>query len=246
MSSSMADAIRERMDSALERIEQAAAGVGRQPGDVRLVVVTKAQPLEAAQSAVEAGAKILGENYPEEAVEKIEALAEYPNVQWHMIGHLQSRKAKLVVAHFDMLHSLDSLRLAEKLERLLAEAGRELPVLLEFNVGEEESKYGWQAAREDTWGQLAGQVEPILALPHLKVQGLMTMPPLSDNPEDSRPYFVKLRRLRDFLAGQFPQSDWGELSMGTSADYEIAVQAGATYVRLGEAILGPRHYPGRQ
>ncbi len=242
MSSTTTDEIRSRMEAARKRIGQAAVSAGREPGDVRLVVVTKAQPLEAARAAIQAGAKILGENYPEEAVEKIEALREDVGVQWHMIGHLQSRKAKLVATHFAMLHSLDSLRLAEKLERLLAESGRRLPALLEFNVGEEESKYGWQAAHEEDWAQLAAEIEPILALPHLEVHGLMTMPPLSENPEDSRPYFVKLRRLRDFLAGRFPQSDWRELSMGTSADYPIAVQEGATYVRLGEAIVGPRNY----
>ncbi len=243
MSSSKTDEIKSRMDIALERIARAASGAGRDPGEVRLVVVTKAQPLEYARAAIEAGARILGENYPEEAVKKIETLAAYSDVEWHMIGHLQSRKARLVVEHFDMLHSLDSLRLAEKLERLLAETGHRLPVLLEFNVGEEESKSGWQAAREDDWEQLAAQVEPVLALPHLEARGLMTMPPLSANPEDSRPYFDRLRRLRDFLSGRFPDVHWRELSMGTSADYEVAVQEGATYVRLGEAILGPRSYP---
>ncbi len=233
------------MDAALERIARAAASAGRDPGSLQLVVVTKAQPLAYAQAAVQAGARVLGENYPEEAVKKIEALESYSDVQWHMIGHLQSRKARLVVEHFDMLHSLDSLHLAEKLDRLLAETGRKLPVLLEFNVGAEESKYGWQAAHESDWDALAGQIEPLLALPNLEVRGLMTMPPLSQESEDARPYFVKLRNLRDFLAKQFPQTQWGELSMGTSADYEIAVQEGATYVRLGEAILGPRSYPNR-
>ncbi len=245
MSSTTTDEIHDRLDAALQRIAKAAASAGRNPSDARLVVVTKAQPLESARMAIEAGAKILGENYPEEAIEKIETLADYPGVQWHMIGHLQSRKARLVVEHFDMLHSLDSLHLAEKLERLLAEMGKQLPALLEFNVGEEESKYGWQAACEDDWGALAGQIEPVLTLPHLEVRGLMTMPPLGEQPENSRPYFAKLRRLRDFLAARFPQTVWRELSMGTSADYEAAVQEGATYVRLGEAILGPRSYPNR-
>lgn len=233
------DRIRRNLEDTLARIERAAAASGRKAGEVRLVVVTKAQPLEVVKAAVAAGARDLGENYPEEALEKILELQGQP-VHWHMIGHLQSRKARIVVEHFQMLHSLDSLRLAEKLERILAEAGKTLPILLEFNVGGEESKFGWQAWREDEWEQLLPEISQVTTLPHLRVCGLMTMPPLFTNPEQTRPYFQRLRRLRDYLAGALKKVEWKELSMGTSSDYEAAIAEGATLVRIGQAILGPR------
>jgi pyridoxal phosphate enzyme (YggS family) len=157
-----------------------------------------------------------------------------------MIGHLQSRKAKIVAAHFDMMHSLDGLSLAEKLNRLLAETGRQLPVLLELNVGEEESKSGWRVRDEADWSRLLPDVEVILQLKQLQVRGLMTMPPLEMEAEQARPYFARLRALRDRLQQTFPVCDWRELSMGTSADFEVAIEEGATYVRIGQAVLGPR------
>jgi len=232
--------IRQNLERVYGRIEQAAAVSGRQGGDVRLVVVTKSQPVEVVTAAVQAGARLLGENYPEESVAKIEALKDCAGLEWHMIGHLQSRKARLVSEHFDALHSLDSLHLAGKLERLLAERDRVLPVLLEFNVGGEESKSGWQAWDESRWDDLLADVAAVLALPHLQVRGLMTMPPLELEPEAVRTYFARLRRLRDYLASHFPAGIWNELSMGTSGDYEVAIQEGATYVRIGQAILGSR------
>jgi pyridoxal phosphate enzyme (YggS family) len=159
-----------------------------------------------------------------------------------MIGHLQSRKVKYVVEHFDMMHSLDSLRLAEKLDRSLGEAGKRLPVLLEVNVGNEASKHGWDIERPEDFSTFCRDIESILQLPHLNVRGIMGMPPLPDRPEDARPYFVQIRELRDRLAGIFKEGNWDELSMGTSSDYEVAVQEGATLVRVGEAIVGPRRY----
>jgi PLP dependent protein len=232
--------IRDRYQQTLEHIAATARASGRDPETVRLVVVTKAQPLEVVQAAVQAGARLLGENYPEESVSKILSFGPEIGVEWHMIGHLQSRKARLVIEHFDLLQSLDSLKLAERLDRMAAEAGRILPIMLEFNVGGEESKYGWPAARETDWPALYPQVESILGLAHLEVRGLMTMPPLETNPEEARVYFRTLRLLRDHLAARYPQADWRELSMGTSADYEVAVQEGATLVRIGTAILGSR------
>jgi pyridoxal phosphate enzyme (YggS family) len=232
--------IRERYQRTLERIAAASRASGRASESVRLVVVTKAQPLEVVQAAVQAGARILGENYPEESINKILSLGIESGVEWHMIGHVQSRKARLVVEHFALLHSLDSLKLAERLNRMAVDAGRLLPVLLEFNVGGEESKYGWSAAREAGWPAFLPEVEEILGLSNLRVRGLMTMPPLETDPADARIYFQTLRRLRDQLASRYPQADWCELSMGTSADYEVAVQEGATLVRIGTAILGSR------
>jgi pyridoxal phosphate enzyme (YggS family) len=153
---------------------------------------------------------------------------------------VQSRKASLIPANFALLHSLDSLKLAIRLDRLAAQAGRALPVLLEFNVGEEASKNGWIASDESRWADLLREMDMVLKLDHLTVRGLMTMPPLFENPERTRPYFQKLRRLREFLAQNFPTADWSELSMGTSADFEAAVEEGATLVRVGTAIVGPR------
>ena len=234
--------IRENYQATLDHIASAARKSNRQPEDVRLVVVTKSQPVEVAQAAIEAGVRILGENYAEEGVTKIQSLHGQTGVEWHMIGHVQSRKARLVVDHFALLHSLDSLKLAQRLNRFAAESNRTLPVLLEFNTGGEESKSGWNASEESKWNTLFPEVQSILELPNLSVRGLMTMPPLGSNAETSRPFFIHLRLLRDRLARQFAQADWHELSMGTSADYAVAVEEGATLVRVGTAIVGARTY----
>ena len=232
--------IHERYQRVLERIESAAQGSGRDPQAVRLVVVTKAQPLAVVQAAVVAGVRVLGENYAEEAVEKITALRNESEVEWHMIGHVQSRKADLVAEHFTILHSLDNLKLATRLDHSCAELGRILPTLLEFNVGGEESKFGFPAWNEKRWPDLAPEIASILQLPHLCVCGLMTMPPYFEDAEKSRPYFQRMRHLQEFLTKYFPQAEWCELSMGTSADFEVAIQEGATYVRVGQAIVGLR------
>ncbi len=191
------------------------------------------------EAAFEIGARTFGENYAEESIPKIEALRR-EQVEWHMIGHVQSRKAALVAEHFALVHSVDSLKLANRLDRAAAELGRDLPVLLEYNVGGESGKGGWTAAEESQWPGLLPDAEAIVALPRLQVRGLMTMPPLSPDHEASRVYFSRLRRLRDYLARRLPQASWDELSMGTSADYPVAVEEGATLVRIGQAILGPR------
>ena len=238
----LVDTIRENYHSTLDHIATAARKGGRTPEDIRLVVVTKSQPLEVVQAAIEAGIRILGENYPEEGVTKIQSLPGQSGVEWHMIGHVQSRKARIVAEHFELLHSLDSLKLAQRLDRFAAESGRVLPVLLEFNVGGEETKSGWDASNDSQWGFLHPDVQSILDLPNLRVHGLMTMPPLETDPEDSRRFFRRLRLLRDHLASTFTGADWRELSMGTSADYTIAVEEGATLVRVGTAIVGARKY----
>lgn len=234
--------IRERYLNTLDLISSAAKKAGRDPESVKLVVVTKSQPVEIVRAALEAGAKILGENYAEEGVTKLQSLREFSAVEWHMIGHVQSRKAQLVAANFNLMHSLDSLKLAKRLDRFSAEAGRKLPVLLEFNVGGEESKGGWSAWDEARWSELLADVSEVLALPNLQVRGLMTMPPLGSTAEFSRPFFQRLRRLQEFLAAQFSQADFSELSMGTSSDFETAVEEGATFVRVGTAIVGARNY----
>jgi hypothetical protein len=235
----MLSSIRERYLHTLDQIAKAAAGSGRIPEEVRLVVVSKTQPLEVIRAAIAAGISMFGENYAEEALGKIAALKE-TEVEWHMIGHVQSRKADIIARNFSMLHSLDSSKLAEKMERICSELNRTLPVLLEFNVSGEESKFGFSAWEENHWSDLKPDIEKILSFSHLHVNGLMTMPPLFEDPERTRPYFQRLRKLRNYLANQFPQVQWQELSMGTSVDYIAAIQEGATFVRVGKAILGPR------
>jgi len=242
MDESFVLSICERYERVINQIATAARRSGRDPHEIRLVVVTKSQPVEVVQAAIKAGITRLGENYAEEATAKMAALGEESEVEWHMIGHVQSRKAELVAAHFAMLHSLDGLKLAERLDRFCGVVGRILPVLLEFNVSGEESKFGYPAWDERCWPELLPEIEALLRFPHLQIRGLMTMPPYFEQVEQARPYFQGLRRLRDFLAVQFPQGQWRELSMGTSSDFDIAIQEGATVVRVGQAILGPRSY----
>lgn len=240
--SELVKSIREKYEATLDAIAEAARRSGRPANQVKLVVVTKTQTLETVQAAIAAGAKILGENYPEEGAMKIQSLENFSAVEWHMLGHVQSRKAQIVAQRFDFMHSLDSLKLANRLNRFCGEAGRTLPVLLEFNLGGEESKSGWLAVDEANWRELASEIQQVSALANLQIRGLMTMPPLGAQAEDSRPYFQKLRRLQEFLKRQFPQLSFDELSMGTSADFEVAVEEGATLVRVGSAIVGPRQY----
>lgn len=223
----------------LERIGRAAQAAGRDPEAVKLVVVTKGQPLQAVQEVVAAGARCLGENYVEEALPKIQSLGG-EDLEWRMIGHLQSRKARQVAEWFSWVDALDSLKLAQRLERFADELGRRLPVLLEFNVSGEESKFGWPAWQEEAWPALVEQLGPVSELAHLELHGLMTMPPFFDQPERVRPYFQRLRRLQAYLAHQLPACDWSELSMGMSGDFETAIQEGATLVRIGTAIMGAR------
>jgi pyridoxal phosphate enzyme (YggS family) len=223
-----------------EKILKAAHSVDRKPEDVQLVVVSKMHSLESIQAAIQAGARKFGENYAEEAIVKIEQIPHRAGLEWHMIGHIQSRKARLVSDHFDMVHSIDSLRIAERLNVFREGNIHPLPVLLEMNLSGEESKYGWSAQDEGRWEELLPEIVKVVALPNLKVMGLMTMPPLFDNPELTRPFFKLIVKFRDFLRTKMPGLDWEELSMGTSNDYEIAIQEGATILRIGQAILGPR------
>jgi pyridoxal phosphate enzyme (YggS family) len=232
--------IREKYLFILEQIRQAAVSTGRKADEVNLVVVSKAQPLTVIEAAVEAGIRTFGENYPEEGCEKIAHFKGIEGLEWHMIGHLQSRKARLVAESFQWLHSLDSLHLAEKLNTILNEMSKTLPVLVEMNVSGEESKFGWPAWDESHWIDLLPAIEKLLQFPQLNIRGLMTMPPLGEDAGQARPYFGKLRRLRDFLERRLPGIKMPELSMGTSADFLAAVMEGATMVRVGQSILGER------
>jgi len=224
------------------RIADAALRTGRDPAQIRLVAVTKTLSTDRIGAAYALGLRHFGENRVEEAAGKVSALP--PDITWHMIGHIQSRKAKQVVQLMHCIHSVDSLRLAVRLDRLSVRRLSPLPVLLEINVAGESSKSGFPAAR---WSadpherqSLFSGIGQLLALPHLKVEGLMTIAPIVAEAEQARPVFASLRRLRDELGSQFPGSDWPHLSMGMTDDFEIAIEEGATIVRIGRAIFGQR------
>ncbi len=225
-----------------ERIAAAATRAGRSPDEVTLVAVTKMQPPDVIQAAYELGLRHFGENRVGEAEAKVGHLPG--DITWHMIGHIQSRKAKLVTPLFNVVHSVDRAKIARRLDRYSKERPTPLPILLECNVSGEASKYGFDADRwpedEPQRAHLLAAIEEILALPHVEVQGLMTMAPIVADAEQARPVFSRLRRLRDELAARFPQAGWRHLSMGMTDDFEIAIEEGATMIRVGRAIFDPQ------
>lgn len=224
------DAVARNVQTVLDNIRQAALRAGRRPESVRLIAATKTVSPDRVRSAIEAGVRILGENRLQEALPKITAVGDCEGVAWHFIGRLQRRKVKAVVGRFQMIHSVDSLDLAVEINRRAAEAGLVQAVLMEVNVGEEATKGGVVPTA------VAEAVATIKDLPNLSLQGLMAVPPLSTDPEAARPYF---RRLRE-LALSLPYEGMKELSMGMSQDYAVAVEEGATMVRVGTAIFGAR------
>ncbi len=227
--------ITENIASVRERLAAACHRAGRNPEDVRLVAVSKTVPPEGIREAYAAGLRDFGENRVQEAQSKHGALSDL-QITWHLIGHLQTNKAKPACGIFRWVHSVDSLRLAERLDSAANTPGKRLPVLLEINLGGEESKSG---VREDAMIELARQVA---ALPHLELRGLMTIPPFLDDPEEVRPFFARLAALaRRIDAERLPKISMRELSMGMSHDFEVAVEQGATMVRIGTAIFGSRH-----
>lgn len=240
MNISLRNQIKASYDLVLNTIEKYSHHHDSGSNPVRLVVVTKKHSIDTIYAAIDAGIREFGENYAEEAVEKINAIGRVKGLTWHMIGHIQSRKADLVAKHFDFVHSVDSFKLATRLERFASKNNRVLPVLLECNVSGEESKNGFPAFEKNYWTALFPEVEMISQLPHLELRGLMTMPPLYDEPENTRPSFKMLHLLRDYLAERITHVNWSELSMGTSSDYKIALEEGATLIRVGSAIMGPR------
>ncbi|HET9223693.1 MAG TPA: YggS family pyridoxal phosphate-dependent enzyme [Roseiflexaceae bacterium] len=250
------ESIATRLAVVQERIAAAARRAGRSATEITLVGVTKTQPFAVAAEALAAGLTHFGENRVQEAEEKIAALdRERPQITWHLIGHLQRNKAKKAAALFDMIHSVDSLRLAEALARGWgSETARTpipqppspipLPVLLQVNVSGEDSKEGFALAgwerQPAVLDAFLAEVEALLALPQLRVRGLMTIAPWSADPEQARPTFRAARRMRDMLARRFPQADWSAVSMGMTDDFEVAIEEGATIVRVGRAIFGER------
>lgn len=229
------DGLTERLALVRQRIETSATRCGREPEDVTLIAVSKTHPPEILRRAIEAGVLDLGENRVQEADAKITEVGR-ERARWHLIGHLQANKARRAVALFDVVHSLDSASLARRLDRLCAASSREeLPVLIQVDLAGEETKSG---VDED---ELPRMVEAVVACERLRLSGLMTLPPFFEDAELARPYFRRLRELRDALAsrGNFGPLR-GELSMGMSHDFEVAIEEGATMVRVGTAIFGAR------
>ncbi len=222
------------------RMAAAAARVKRDPHEITLMAVTKTVEPERIRQAYEAGLRVFGENRVQEFAEKQEALQELKDAEWHLIGHLQSNKAKKAVEAFQAVDSVDSLRLAEKLNEAAKQLGRTLPVLLEIKVSDEESKAGVEMDSPELEELLLGAAK----LEHLQVRGLMTVPPFTENPEGARLYFRTLRDLRDTIAlRRLPKISMDVLSMGMSHDFEVAIEEGSTCVRVGSAIFGSRPKP---
>jgi pyridoxal phosphate enzyme (YggS family) len=216
-----------------EIIADAAGKSGRVPSSVRLMAVTKTVDDERIREAIEAGIDIVGENYLQEAKRKLESFGK--SLEWHMIGHLQTNKARFAVNLFDMIHSVDRIELAKELDRRAGLAGLTMKVLIEVNAAGETTKSGTSPS------ETVSLVRFVAQFPNLSIQGLMTMPPFFDDPEEARPYFRRLRELKDEIdAEKIPRVEMKELSMGMSGDYMAAVEEGATIVRLGTAIFGER------
>jgi len=233
-----AEGLAARFAAVRSRIDAAARRCGRSPEEVRLIAISKTHPASLIRSLIELGATDLGENRVQEAEDKIAQVGQ-TSARWHLVGHLQANKARRAVALFDVIHSLDSIELARRLDRLCVEAGRHsLPLLLQVDLGCEETKSGVDEQ------QLPQLVEAVKQLDRLELIGLMTLPPFFDDPEQARPYFRRLRQLRDELvtSGIFANNR-GELSMGMTHDFEVAIAEGATMVRIGTAIFGAREQP---
>lgn len=228
-----ASSVAERLAEIRDRIGEASTRAGRDPGEVTLVGASKRQPMDRLRAAAEAGLRVFGENRIQEAEQKIPVLPV--DLDWHFIGTLQSNKTKIAARLFSTIHSVDRLKIARRLDREAGELDRRLRVFLQVNVGDQTSKQGFP---EDG---LAAAVRPIAELEHLEVLGLMAIPAYEENLENARKWLRRLRELRDDLA---ERPEWagfpGQLSMGMSHDFEIAVEEGATHVRIGSLLFGPR------
>lgn len=217
------------------QIEAAALKCGRSPQDVTLIAISKTHPASLVREAIELGATDIGENRVQEAEQKINEVGRYA-ARWHLVGHLQANKARRAVQLFDVIHSLDSLELARRLDRMCGEEGREkLPLLVQVDLGHEDTKSGIDES------ELRELIEGLKVLERVQLIGLMTLPPFFDDPEQARPFFRRLREVRDELREQGVFGDQkGELSMGMTHDFQVAIEEGATMVRVGTAIFGQR------
>lgn len=235
MESFVQDTIEARVHSVLAKIRSAAEKAGRPAGTVRLVAATKTVAVQQIAEGVQAGLSLLGENRVQEALAKIPVFTHGP-VQWHFIGQLQRRKVRSVIRVFDLIHSVDSLELVQEIDRRAGEVGHQQNVLLEVNIGNEPTKAGF---RPD---HVQEAVSAMAGLSHVRIRGLMAIPPPTADPSSARPYFRQLNELAKMIDAQrFPSVRMDELSMGMSNDYEVAIEEGATLVRVGSAIFGARH-----
>ena len=225
------NSIAQNLERVREQIARAAAKVGRAASGIQLVAITKTHPAEKVREAIEAGQNLFGESRVQEARAKIPELPS--SVRWHFVGHLQKNKIRHALPLFELIHSVDSLGLAQDMNRIAEEEAMHPRVLLEVNVAGEGSKFGFQPDK------LCEQMEELLSLPRLSILGLMGIPPLAEEAEPSRKYFVQLRELRDRLQTEF-RVDLSQLSMGMTQDFAIAIEEGATLVRVGTAIFGER------
>jgi hypothetical protein len=225
--------VAENLSAVRERMVKAAARVGRDPESIVLVAVTKTVPVEQIRAAIAAGQRVFGENRVQEAHDKVQALGH--DVQWHLIGHLQRNKVKFVGDLFDLIHSVDSLPVVQEIDRRLTRQGQVMPILMQVNIGDETTKSGVAPAATLTL------VQEMAALSHVAIRGLMCIPPALEDPEAVRPYFAQLRALAAQIdQAHLPNVAMTELSMGMSHDFEVAIEEGATMVRVGSAIFGPR------
>lgn len=227
--------IRENMEAVNKRIEKACLTAGRKREDVTLIAVSKTKPVELLKEAYDAGARDFGENKVQELQDKIPQLPG--DIRWHMIGHLQRNKVKYIVDKVYMIHSVDSLRLAEEISREAVKKEVTVKILLEVNIAEEESKFG------TTTEEVASLAEQVAVLPGIRIMGLMTIAPYTESPEENRKYFKKLKQLSVDIEGKnIDNVNMNVLSMGMTGDFEVAVEEGATYVRVGTGIFGVRDY----
>ena len=223
------------IQSLRERIANIAGACGRSHEEILLLAISKTFPKETIIQAVQAGIRQFGENRIQEAESKIPSFSEEPKLEWHLVGHLQSNKARRASELFDVIHSLDSIKLAAKLNQACMEIGKTLSVLLQIDLGEEEANFGAHPAL------IREFVEAVSEFSNIRLDGLMMIPPFFEDPELVRPYFVKLRELKEMLESEQPGCLGRQhLSMGMSHDFEIAIQEGATIVRIGTAIFGSR------
>ncbi len=226
--------MKDKIENIEKRLIDTAKQCGRDRDSVKLIAVSKKMSEERVRVAIESGAKILGENYIQEAREKIEALKEY-DVSWHFIGHLQSNKAKYAVKIFDMIHTVDSVKLAKEIDKQAKKIDKIQEILIQINISEEDSKSGVSA---DNTIQI---IKEISRFDNIRIKGLMGMPPYYDNPEMAKPYFTRMKEIKEMIeAEKIKGVLMDELSMGMTGDFEVAIQEGSTLVRIGTAIFGAR------
>lgn len=231
--------IKENIDSVQTRIHQAATRAGRDVSEIDLIAVTKDKSAAVVKVLAENGIKRIGENYLQEADFKISLLDDL-DIEWNMIGNIQRGKEKKIVRLFDVIHSVGAKRTARELNRHAEQLEKITPVYLELNISGEDTKQGWMLNNRKDFEKLVSDIEEILGFHALDVQGLMTMTPYSKDPEDSRPYYKQMRDIRDRLLAVLPAAALSGLSMGMSGDFEVAIEEGATAVRIGTALAGSR------